>query len=157
MHNLDFLPHLSRCAAEAFRRVCEQNNITDRKGGWLAVFDTHQPHHPVAHILVGQWPDQAEQRHAYSLEKGRRLIARGGSSSFETRDPDQSHWGGAIQYNGLVFSFSGLPEHADEIMMILLMRLLPGVGIDWGVAGHIIAISGNTMQGRMDADPVPES
>jgi hypothetical protein len=46
-------------------------------------------------------------------------------SSWESRDPGHDRWGGAIRIEDLIFSFSGLPELADEALML-------GVGLMYG-------------------------
>lgn len=69
-------------------------------------------------------PEHAEKHMALSLEKSQRLFERhrdfGDISSFQSRNPCKGMWGGAICLNNFIFSFSGLPELADEAAMLAL-------------------------------------
>lgn len=56
-------------------------------------------------------------------EKARRLLENPDHlSSWQSRDPGQGKWGGAVRADGLVFSFSGLHEKADEAVVVNLAR-----------------------------------
>lgn len=103
------------------------NPSPEKQGGYLAVFD-HRGHLGFV-CRIGEVPDdKADKYFALAVEKGRRLISRyDHSSSFESRDPNADQWGGAVRMNnGWIFSFSGLPELADEALM-----LISGVSIRW--------------------------
>jgi len=67
-------------------------------------------------------PEKAEKYMALSLEKSQRLFERhhdfGDISSFQSRKPCKGMWGGAICLKDVIFSFSGLPELADEAVVL---------------------------------------
>jgi hypothetical protein len=64
-------------------------------------------------------PERAEKCLALSQEKGRRLFeTKELISSWQSRDPEQERWGGAIVTEEYILSFSGLPERADEALML---------------------------------------
>jgi len=78
--------------------------------------------------MVGTVPDQdkAGQYYGFSREKPARLYAEilrgvvGAVSSWQTRNESEFRYGGAIRAGRFIFSFSGLPEHADEALMLML-------------------------------------
>lgn len=72
-------------------------------------------HEPVG--AVG--PEKAEKYFNLSLEKAIRVGTRGHQSSWQSRDPDSGKWGGAIIAGSWILSFSGLPELADEAVMLV--------------------------------------
>lgn len=41
-------------------------------------------------------------------------------SSWLVRNPEKNRWGGAIRTNNYLFSFSGLEEDEDEVLMVLV-------------------------------------
>jgi len=96
-----------------------------KKGGYLSVFSI--PNAMLGFIsCVGsivppeKWQDYARN----SQEKGIRLLTThqelGHLTSYESRDPDNNKWGGAVYADKYIFSFSGLPELADEAIMLTL-------------------------------------
>lgn len=111
---LDVRPHLSEADQQ-------------RAGGYFCVMDRSQgdgaPAIPMLLTAVGHIPiDKAQKYHDLAIEKAQRLIARPDTmSSYQTRLPGYGKWGGAIaSRGGIVLSFSGLPEHADEALMLAL-------------------------------------
>jgi hypothetical protein len=97
-----------------------------RKGGYFCVADGLTGT-PLLVAIVGEVPlEKAEKYMEFAQEKARRLAFQiGHVSSWESRDPDHNQWGGAIRIEDLIFSFSGLPELADEAAML-------GVGLMYG-------------------------
>lgn len=77
---------------------------------------------------IGDCPEEkAEKYMRLSLEKGQRLHhfrPHNDISSWQSRNLDFGRYGGAICAGPFIFSFSGLPEHADEAMMIRLASSL---------------------------------
>ncbi len=57
-----------------------------------------------------------------AIEKASRVFKSELFSSWLTRNPDQGLWGGGVRItiegSGLIFSFSGLPELADEAVVL---------------------------------------
>ncbi len=78
------------------------------------------------HQPVG--PTLAKKRRRYnspSLEKVYRLHRNPNhNSSWQSRKPDFDQWGGAIRAGEYIFSFSGLPELADEAVMLATAVML---------------------------------
>lgn len=70
---------------------------------------------------IGECPaEKVEKYLRLANEKADRLIANigaGHKSSWQSRDGKEK-WGGAIRAGKLIFSFSGLPELADEAVML---------------------------------------
>lgn len=70
----------------------------------------------------------ADRRRRYrklSREKlTRRLKNPGHVSSWQSRNPEQDEWGGDIKAGDFDLSFSGLPELADEAVMLALAVIL---------------------------------
>ena len=97
-----------------------------RKGGYFCVADGLSGS-PLLAGLVGEIPlEKVEKYMEFAQEKARRLSFQiGHVSSWESRDPSHDQWGGAIRIESLIFSFSGLPELADEALML-------GVGLIYG-------------------------
>lgn len=100
------------------------NKLDDqtRRGGYFCVASYENGMiTPVVIALIGELPEEKLQR-CFELcqEKARRLATHSEHrSSWQSRDPDQKQYGGAIRVNSdLILSFSGLPEIADEALML---------------------------------------
>ena len=66
-------------------------------------------------------PEKVERYLNFSQEKAKRLFAdTASSSSFQSRDPDNDKYAGAIRVRSVILSFSGLPELADEALMVFV-------------------------------------
>lgn len=123
-------------------------------GGWFTVW--HQPSdefHGYSPVfggrigrITGAYPPAMLQ--TIANEKAERLARyRSHFSSWESRDvshpdPLQHKYGGAIRVSrGMIFSFSGLAEHFDEMAMVLAaihLKLITRAQVD-----HIIEVSRN--------------
>ena len=72
---------------------------------------------------VGHCPrEKFEKYYSFSHEKAQRLrkfVFDGHVSSWQSRDESAGQWGGAISAGSVIFSFSGLPELADEAIMLM--------------------------------------
>ena len=99
-----------------------------RRGGYFCLMPRERRGHsvgtPILVIQVGE-VDDPEKRHKYykfAVEKAGRLHAYADTdshkSSWQSRHPSTDRWGGAILTNKWIFSFSGLPELADEAIML---------------------------------------
>lgn len=93
----------------------------DKRGGYLTISD-NETGTPILHLAIGKIdPGEAMKYHIYSLEKAKRLHDhKGHASSWQTRDPEKGQYGGAIRTQKYILSFSGLPELADEALMLYL-------------------------------------
>lgn len=90
----------------------------ERRGGYLTVLVRGEPGFSLC-SRVGIFVDGPEQYLALSQEKAERLqgLWHKHLSSWQSRDPDNGRWGGAIIADQLIFSFSGLPELVDEAVV----------------------------------------
>ncbi|MBI2013324.1 MAG: hypothetical protein HYS87_00600 [Candidatus Colwellbacteria bacterium] len=97
-----------------------------RSGGYFCLRPLGLECAPVVVSQIGTITDPVKARKYFELaqEKANRLDAHiktmGHKSSWQSRDPAKNQWGGAIFANGWIFSFSGLPELADEAAMVLV-------------------------------------
>lgn len=74
---------------------------------------------PIILVPCGVFPlEKAEKYLNLCQEKAKRLAILGGLSSWESRNPEENKWGGAVRFRDLIFSFSGFPELADEAVML---------------------------------------
>lgn len=97
---------------------------TDRKGVYLCLADSSG--FPLVISAIGEVPEDKRQRY-FDLcqEKALRLANNANHlSSYQTRNPEKDLWGGAIrcQEEGLIISCSGLPELADESLVMAIAR-----------------------------------
>lgn len=98
------------------------NKAPDRQGGYLVIQERSS-----GKILllerIGKCPTSDIEKYLnFAQEKGLRLINNENISSWQTRDPENDKWGGAIMahHNSLIISFSGLEEIIDEAVALTL-------------------------------------
>jgi len=96
----------------------------ERRGGYFSVFSANDGV-LILRTLIGEPspPENEERYYTFSKEKGERLymlLHIGHLGSYQSRDPEKNRWGGAIWARKFIFSFSGLPELADEALMLVL-------------------------------------
>jgi hypothetical protein len=120
-----------------FRHLNERLPVEDQKpGGYFAVFFDQPDGLPLLVVKVGeQDPQKAPDSLRRCLEKGKRLQdCPEHQSSWQSRNPDADEWGGAVRYGDFILSFSGLPELADEELMLWMLnpRRLPEGRMDRG-------------------------
>ena len=108
--------------------------ITDKKGGYLFARDVETGAALTEPMQIGEIDESKRQKYCdYCQEKADRLLVmareHGHVCSRQSRNPDDGQWGGAIlvRANGVILSFSGLPELADEAYMTMLAFRLPGL------------------------------
>ncbi len=101
-----------------------------RTGGHFRVYDLNTGDQ-IVWCSVGEVNGERGAKYArFSREKAVRLQNThkelGHSSSWQSRDKGQEMWGGAVALKkaGLIFSFSGLPEKADEALCLVVGRTL---------------------------------
>ena len=103
-----------------------------RKGGWLYIADDKGQ--MVLHERIGTVTDPEKDRRyqLLSVEKAARLQAHPGHrTSWQSRDPDRDHWGGAFRTDdGWIISFSGLPELWDEALVLGVASICTDIH-DW--------------------------
>lgn len=96
----------------------------DRLRGYLSVFDAKAEALRML-VMIGNVPaEKLEKYQRLSIEKASRLAKYWKLykhySSFESRNPEEEKWGGAIYVGDhTIFSFSGLPDElADEAVLL---------------------------------------
>lgn len=87
--------------------------------GYLAVYNCLSNIGFLLICQIGVNPiDKREKRLALCQEKARRLaLNHKHNSSFQSRNPEEARFAGAIRAGTLILSFSGLPELDDEALM----------------------------------------
>lgn len=113
---------------ESFLRKKGEDDLKykkDQYGGYLTIFDKEDKE-----ILtiekIGEIPEEKEERYKnLSREKGERLfLHQGHLCSFQSRNPEEDRYGGAIRTENLIISFSGFPEDADTLFVIEVAKLV---------------------------------
>ena len=76
--------------------------------------------------LVGSVPLEKAKRYlTFAIEKAVRLFSYSEhKTSWESRDPIQNKWGGAVAGKHYILSFSGFPEKGDTVLMLRLLKLI---------------------------------
>lgn len=121
-----------------------------RSGGYLTLFNATNKQ-MVFSIPLGEIPKEKEEKYrTLSLEKAIRLSGKlddGDASSWQSRDPEKQQWGGAVSIGeGFILSFSGLPELADEALVLLIaMDATENEGLMMPVAEQIARTSDNKL------------
>ena len=109
----------------------------DRTGGYFTLLHrpfVNGPWVELIHCLIGKVrSDKFVRYSSFSKEKATRLaehVESGHLTSWQSRDPEQDRWGGSVVTSSSlsgeqsIFSFSGLPELADEAAMIMAIMHL---------------------------------
>ncbi len=126
----DFIPLLGRLEEEIknFSRWATPGQLSF--GGYLAVWERSPrvpdvewaKRAPLIVVRVGTVPPEKTMRYfALCQEKATRLLSlteEGHVSSWQSREPDQGRYGGAIVTSDFVFGFSGLTEEGDEGVLV---------------------------------------
>ena len=105
-------------------RLNEQLPDTDKRGGgYLCVTKVRGGIPEDAPLCIVRLGEPAKEKISkyfeFSLEKASRLSDhRDHVSSWQSRDPENSRWGGAIRAEDYILSFSGLVELADEAVLV---------------------------------------
>lgn len=138
--------HLEAVLAEVEQTFSEAMVLIQdpsRTGAALTIInmDTAKPLNFTA--FVGTPPaEKAQKYYNFSIEKARRLLGRPSDlSSYQTRDPDNDRWGGAIRSEPNIISISGFPELWDEA--IGLAMAVQSCSLNASKAREIAAISNN--------------
>jgi len=122
----------------------DKEDVARRYGGYLCLRDANVDFPPYAVFSLGRIPnDKRERYYRNAMEKAERLFCGSNTllSSWQTRDEAAGKYGGGIRTKELIFSFSGLPELADEAFMLLVARRLELLSED--LIAHIGNMSGS--------------
>lgn len=115
--------------------------IPEKNSGYIAVV-LRSNGRLILHAQIGNCPeDKARKYRDLSLEKAERVCATKTISSWATRDPKKEKYGGGIATSKYAIGFSGMPEVADEALVIVLAEKLGLLSPE--EAKNIIAISKN--------------
>lgn len=139
-----------RSVNEILQRLNREQNETDWRGGFLCIADasTGAPYliFNVGEVKEDQWANCL----AYCQEKAHRLAEHPDHlASAESRDEDKHQWGGAIRANGIIISFSGLPEMLDECLCLELAVYLDRLDVD-----GVIAITQRSGNDKFDLESI---
>lgn len=116
--------HVIETAARVLAKASEMLAKADRPdctGGYLAWTDSNGIPF-IAGLMWGYMPiEKAAKRQEFALEKAMRLALHNlHRTSYRSRNPKASRWGGAIRAGEHILSFSGFPEKWDEAAMFVL-------------------------------------
>jgi hypothetical protein len=125
----------------AFWKKLPSNPSPERCGGYFSA----SKYGVVEQALVGIVEDEEKRKKysKFSYEKNERLFNNSGDvSSWQSRNPETDAWGGSIRAEeGVLLSFSGLPELADEAIVLVIAV---GLGLlEFDTASYIVSISSN--------------
>ena len=123
---MDVLAHMNQQvqAIQVFSRIFEHALVlfgsepewAGRTGVYFCIADERGE--PAVIARVGE-PTKPEKYLAFCQEKAKRLAAHPEHvSSYQSRNPAQDHWGGAIRANYWLMAPSGAPELGDEALVM---------------------------------------
>ena len=117
---------------DLFDELNEALPAEDRRGGGWFCIREERDQAPLVIVRVGGQPlEKSNASMRRCQEKAASLQSRSGDvSSYQSRNESQDQWGGAIRWDQYILSFSGLPEKADEVLMIMLAQME-----EWADAG----------------------
>lgn len=107
---------------DTFQMAMKLMNEPARTGAALTIINLDESRPLSFTTRVGRPPkDKAQKYDAISIEKARRLLASPhDESSYQSRDPDNDKWGGAIKSDPIIISISGFHELWDEAIGLIL-------------------------------------
>lgn len=139
--------NISGIILDTVEDLIEKLNVEGKNSGYLAIVDRSDGR-LLLHAQVGNClPDKHAKYCEISLEKAMRIYRNQDASSWMSRDPDNDKWGGAIVAGRFILSFSGLPELADEALMLALGREMSWISIE-DVMG-LATVSNNEYIGKL--------
>ena len=95
-------------------------NPDKKKGGYLSCTD-RKSGNCIFILPVGDIPAAKQKKYqTLAMEKASRVYKLDTFTSYETRDEAKDKWGGGISTLKYILAFSGLPELADEALMVSL-------------------------------------
>ena len=99
-----------------------------RSGGFFCLADARTGLPWVIAQLGEISNEKVEKYLAFCQEKARRLALHPEhTSSWQSRNPEDNQWGGAIRCGKYIYSFSGLPELGDEALMMYAAAICDGL------------------------------
>lgn len=103
-----------------------------RSGGYLTIRDA-KSNEIILVLACGIIPPEKRLKYLrLSQEKGHRLFNLPGHySSWESRNPDNNEFGGALKGYRYIYSFSGHQEEADETISLVTFYELESVENSW--------------------------
>lgn len=108
---------------DAVKMVIAHLNDPNRQGGYFCLVEKEGNPLALPTLVLGigtVLTEKGPKYLAFAQEKARRLAEHSEhQSSWQSRNEGEEKWGGAITASPFIFSFSGLPELADEAAMLL--------------------------------------
>ena len=128
---------------DTFEVAMELMQEPSRTGAALTIFNMDAEKSICFTAIVGVPPKEKLQKYyGFSIEKARRLLALPDNvSSYQSRDPENDRWGGAIRSEPIIISISGFPELWDEAISLTMAVRASSLRLE--TAREIAAISGN--------------
>lgn len=120
------LIHLRATVEMALSAVVRTGKTNGHAGGRFGIGDRKTPGEAIVSFEVGEEPDRARAGRclAFLNEKiGRNRANPDHATSFESRDEDASpipQYGGAVVLGDIDIGFSGLPEHCDQAVDLIV-------------------------------------
>lgn len=120
----DIVAHIERALNKALAIFAQEENWKGRTGGYFCLADKESGM-PLFITQVGEVPKEKAGKYlSFCQEKAGRLAQNKAHwSSWQSRNPDQEKWGGAVRTEIGILSFSGLPELGDEAVMLVVRCL----------------------------------
>lgn len=120
---------------EAFIKLPDEVRGSDnsRKGGYFTLADRKTGNIHFIDLFGEVSDEKTEKYRSFSLEKAQRVgrcLDAGIKSSWQSRDPENNKWGGAIATYDFILSFSGLPELWDEALMLFVAYWMNWINYD---------------------------
>ena len=127
----------------------------NHRGGYLCIADNMTGESLDVAKLGAPEPAKKGQYEMLAKEKAWRLAGHPEhGTSYQSRDPARDLWGGAVRAGSHILAFSGLPEHLDEALMLVVARAYLG-WMDADVVHRcatMAELSGNELYGRLHVD-----
>lgn len=138
------LPYLTETVLpHVLAEVAKVSDMRGREGGVFVLMQADTQELIVPPMVVGAITNGKQEKYAqFAREKASRLLEHTDHClSWESRDPDNEKWGGALHDGLFIWSFSGLSEEQDEAFVLMAAHLSGRVRN--GTPKTVSEISGN--------------
>lgn len=141
----DIITAVERVVAEMKDVLVNEKHQGNRDSGYFTIFDSLGSNRAIMLLCeIGVCPQEKRTKYfTFSQEKATRLSQHSiHLTSWESRDPDKDMYGGAIRIGpagNLIISFSGLPELADEAVMLYVAVQLGWLRTDRAIQRALIS------------------
>lgn len=108
--------------------VCFSNKWKGPKGGCFCLMEKETGIIFFTSFFGNSPKEKMKKRFELAQEKANRLFQHPEhKTSWESRDPNNDKWGGAVSGKKYIYSFSGFPENMDTVAMAKLAELVERV------------------------------